>query len=319
MARAGFSALERDSRMGFRHEALLYSGPDELTELSAAFVSGAVTEGEPVLAVMERPKLERLRAALGPHASGVAFADMAEMGRNPARFTARWQAFVADHPGARRLRGIGEPIYAGRSDDELAECRLHESLLNLVFDSATPLWLLCLYDGDLQGRPEVDEALACHPSLVAATGRTPSGHYHLLDPVEPFRRPLPPPPAGADHLTFSADSLADVRAMVAGHGRRAGLDDERVVEVVLAVNEVAGNSVQHGGGTGTLSVWHTAQRVVFDVADRGRIDDPTVGQFPPAPDSDHGRGLWIANQLCDLVQVRSTAGGSSVRLHVHSA
>ena len=28
-----------------------------------------------------------------------------------------------------------------------------------------------------------------------------------------------------------------------------------------------------------------------------------------------GRGLWIANQLCDLVQVRSGAAGTTVRLH----
>lgn len=142
--------------------------------------------------VLERSKLDRVRAAVGPDTAGVAFADTANVGRNPARFTALWRAFVADHPGSRRLRGIGEPTHAGRSDDELAECRLHESLLKLVFDPATPLWLLCPYDRHLPGRPEVDDALACHPSLVAATGRTPSGHYHLLDPVEPFRRPLAP-------------------------------------------------------------------------------------------------------------------------------
>lgn len=107
--------------------------------------------------------------------------------------------------------------------------------------------------------------------------------------------------------------------MTARHGRRAGLTDERLAEVVLAVHEVAGNSVQHGGGAGNLSIWHTAHRIAFDVTDRGRIDDPLVGRFPPALDNDHDRGLGIANQLCDLVQVRSTAAGSSVRLHVGPA
>ena len=28
-----------------------------------------------------------------------------------------------------------------------------------------------------------------------------------------------------------------------------------------------------------------------------------------------GRGVWLANQLCDLVQIRSGAAGTVVRLH----
>ena len=31
--------------------------------------------------------------------------------------------------------------------------------------------------------------------------------------------------------------------------------------------------------------------------------------------SENGRGVWMANQLCDLVQVRSGARGTVVRLH----
>ena len=29
-----------------------------------------------------------------------------------------------------------------------------------------------------------------------------------------------------------------------------------------------------------------------------------------------GRGLWIANQVCDLVEVRSSDEGSVVRVHM---
>jgi anti-sigma regulatory factor (Ser/Thr protein kinase) len=29
-----------------------------------------------------------------------------------------------------------------------------------------------------------------------------------------------------------------------------------------------------------------------------------------------GRGLWLVNQLCDLVQLRSSAAGGVVRLHM---
>jgi anti-sigma regulatory factor (Ser/Thr protein kinase) len=31
--------------------------------------------------------------------------------------------------------------------------------------------------------------------------------------------------------------------------------------------------------------------------------------------TESGRGLWMANQLCDLVQVRSSQTGTTVRMH----
>ena len=50
--------------------------------------------------------------------------------------------------------------------------------------------------------------------------------------------------------------------------------------------------------------------------DDGRIEDPLVGRERPRPDQANGRGLWIANQLCDLVQVRSGHDGTEVRLRM---
>jgi hypothetical protein len=51
------------------------------------------------------------------------------------------------------------------------------------------------------------------------------------------------------------------------------------------------------------------------VEDHGRIRIPLVGRIRPEPDADSGRGVWIANQLCDLVQIRSSAAGTVVRVH----
>jgi anti-sigma regulatory factor (Ser/Thr protein kinase) len=46
------------------------------------------------------------------------------------------------------------------------------------------------------------------------------------------------------------------------------------------------------------------------------IGDPLAGREEPRGEQHSGRGLWIANQLCDLVQVRSYATRSVVRLHM---
>jgi anti-sigma regulatory factor (Ser/Thr protein kinase) len=88
------------------------------------------------------------------------------------------------------------------------------------------------------------------------------------------------------------------------------------VELVLAANEIASNSIEHGGGSGVLRLWGEHDRVVCEVRDGGRLDDPLADRRLPAHDGPRGRGLWIANHVCDLVQVRSTPEGTLVRLHM---
>jgi len=36
----------------------------------------------------------------------------------------------------------------------------------------------------------------------------------------------------------------------------------------------------------------------------------------PTPTQTGGRGLWMANQVCDLVRIRSGDTGTAVRLHM---
>jgi anti-sigma regulatory factor (Ser/Thr protein kinase) len=36
----------------------------------------------------------------------------------------------------------------------------------------------------------------------------------------------------------------------------------------------------------------------------------------PEPGQLGGRGLWLANQLCDLVQIRCSPAGATVRLRM---
>jgi anti-sigma regulatory factor (Ser/Thr protein kinase) len=94
---------------------------------------------------------------------------------------------------------------------------------------------------------------------------------------------------------------------------------ERVDDLVLAVNELASNSIHHGGGHGMMRMWREGDALLCEVSDGGRISEPLVGRVHPRPDQWSGRGLWLANQLCDLVQIRSSDAGSVVRLHMRMA
>lgn len=117
-------------------------------------------------------------------------------------------------------------------------------------------------------------------------------------------------------MEFSAASLRDVRRLVAREAERARLGDTRRADLVLAVDELASNTVMHGGGRGTLSVWRTDGEIVCEVRDRGHIADPLAGLRAPAPEQPSGRGLWVASHLCDRVHICSAPGRTAVRVQM---
>lgn len=142
----------------------------------------------------------------------------------------------------------------------------------------------------------------------------PSDNYGASLPGHPSSEPLPEPPIEPASLPFNATSLPAVRRTVAREAARAGLTVDQVSDMVLAVSEVATNSVQHGGGGGLLRHWVDADALVCEVRDSGSIADPLVGRETPGDDPGRARGVWLAYQLCDLVQVSSHPGGQVVRL-----
>jgi anti-sigma regulatory factor (Ser/Thr protein kinase) len=302
----------------FRHDALLYSGEEEFVAGALAFIGEALAAGDPVLVVVGERKLGLLRSELGADAEGVQFADMGEVGANPARIIPAWRQFTESRaePG-RRAWGIGEPIWAGRSDAEIVEAQRHEALLNLAFSDDTPLSLLCPYDVAQLDGGVIDEAQRTHPGITHGGASRASRHWCGLEELaRPFADPLPEPHAIVQELAFSADDLADVRRFVARRARQAGMGQARRDDLVLALNEIATNSVRHAGGRGTLRAWYEPGTLICEVRDEGRIEDPLAGRRKPRVDQVGGYGLWLANQVCDLVQVRSYADGTAVRVHM---
>jgi anti-sigma regulatory factor (Ser/Thr protein kinase) len=117
-------------------------------------------------------------------------------------------------------------------------------------------------------------------------------------------------------MAFRQTDLKRVRRFVSEHAADAGLPSERADDLVVAVNEAATNSVRHGGGEGLFRIWRDHGALVCEIRDAGRIDQPLVGRRRPERGASGGHGLWIANQICDLVQVRSRRTGTVVRLHM---
>jgi anti-sigma regulatory factor (Ser/Thr protein kinase) len=115
--------------------------------------------------------------------------------------------------------------------------------------------------------------------------------------------------------TYRSD-LSEVRALVLKRSREAGLAEEKVNDLVLAVSEVAANTLRHTQSSGTLAIWQNANEIVCEISDGGTITDPLAGQRKPAPGATGGHGLWLVYQVCDQVELTSDANGTVIRMHM---
>jgi len=297
----------------FRHEAVFYAGPEAFLDRVAPFVEEGVANGEPVMVALEAPKLRALKRRLGAAAEHVEWADMGDIGHNPACIIPAWRDFVAGRSGS--MRGVGEPIWPGRTPDELVECQCHEALLNTAFEAADGFHLLCPYDSAHLGREVIEEAERSHPWLGTAENPHYRGH---AGPPPQLSVALAPAPGTPPEHRIAPETLSGIRAIVAEHARAAGVSEARTGDLVLAAHEVASNSIRHGGGEGLLRVWHEDHTVICEISDQGLLDQPLAGRTRPELGVDGGWGLWLANQLCDLVQLRTLPGGAVVRLHLRA-
>lgn len=302
----------------YRHTALFYAGEEEFLTAALSFVVQGLEDDEAVLVAASRAKVAAMRTLLGADAKWVSFADMHELGANPARIIPRWRAFLDERGStACPVRGIGEPIGASRLQDELIEAQLHEVLLNAAFADEERFWLLCPYDTDLLGESVLAEARSSHPYIAANGTERASDCYIVDDSMNALGMPLLPLSEAAMAMTFDSTSIGAVRRALHERAMAAGATSDEAQRLVLAANEAVTNSVRHADGRGVVQLWIAEERLVCEVRDAGRLRDPMAGRVQPPPEAESGRGLWIANQLCDLVQIRSDQAGNVVRLHMH--
>lgn len=298
----------------FSHRALFYADAEEFLAGTVPFVTEAVEREEPILVAVTRMRARALRDELGDAAGLVQFAEMERLGRNPARIIPAWQQFVNTHGGPEKpVRGIGEPIWQGRSAAELAECRRHEALLNLAFADA-PAWeLLCPYDTSALDDDTLHGACHTHPHICDPSSPLRCSDVYLTPELAPlpFSGELSEPDNATFQMRFDLQRLASLRQIVANQAAATGISPTRISDFVLSVNELAANSVSYGGGSGLLRIWRSDGALICEVRDRGRLADPLVGRRQPSATQKRGRGVWLANQLCDLVEIRSIAGGSA--------
>ena len=299
---------------GLNHLAYLYDDERDYLACLSDFVQAGLHSAEPVFVAVPGHRAAPLRERLGAESSLLRYGAMTETGRNPARLIPELHAFVAEHP-RQRVRYVGESIWPGRSDAELCEAARHEALLNLAFATAA-LSIMCPYDARGLASPVVGRVQRTHPAIMQA-GRTRPATSYAGQGVIPAEcdDPLPAPPADAQTLGYKT-SLRPVRELVASHATALGMAVDAISNLVIAAGEITANTLRHTSAGGMFWVWHTGEEIICQVQDQGWIADPLAGRWRRSPD-ETGHGLWVVNQVCDLVEIRSSeAAGTVIRLHM---
>ncbi|MEU7581512.1 anti-sigma factor RsbA family regulatory protein [Streptomyces sp. NPDC041068] len=319
------------TRAGFVHQALCYASDEEFLSGTLGFVHDGLTADDAVLAVVDRDNITLLRDALGDAAREVDFVDARDWYHFPSRTLRQYNDYCTEHEegGARRVRVIGEPVWAGRTAFETQEWTRYESLVNVAF-AGSGHWIVCPYDARVLPDDVLADVRPTHPEVALGTGGPAvSGGY--ADPTDFYAecdertRTLPDVSVPVDpprEVPFARGESVAARLAVAEFARRCRITDDRARDMAAAVHEAVVNAVRFGGGHGVLRLWHDPDWVVCEVADTGGgrpavsvRDSGYLGHVPPAPRAASGHGLWVVRQLCDLVSERLGAKGAVVRLH----
>jgi len=300
---------------GLRHVAFFYRDQASYRTEILRFVRAGMGMGEPALVALPGDEASRIAEQLTGEPGELLCIDMNDLGRNPARIIPALRAFVDKHVG-QPVRLVEEPVWPGRSAAEACEAIRSDALINLAL-AGTAASVLCPFDVADLPAPVIAGAQRTHPEYLAG-GRNAAGFRQARVPwqIPPgYDDPLPPPPARAESLAYESD-LALVRGLVERHARRSRLGPLRTSDLVLSVSEVAANTLDHTATGGVLHVWDDDEEMLCQTHDTGWITDPLAGRVRTRPES-RGHGLFVVNQVCDLVEVRTGQAGTTIRLHMH--
>lgn len=293
------------------HQALFYRDNGEYLEGLRRFLRPAFESGDPIAIAVPEGKLQLVREQLCDR-SDEELLDMSEVGRNPGRILSMIERLRQERRG-RMLHYVGEPIWAGRTDEEIREAVRHEALLNVMLED-TPIRVLCPYDAVALDDAVLASAKRTHPEIVENGVTRSSRCYSEAIPPE-CEAPLSTPPQAASNYVIKAGTLSALRAAVRDDGHDAGFGGELVDDLQLVANELATNALRHGAPQRQLTVWGTSEEMICQVENEGALSDPLAGRRNPRARAGNGMGLWIVHQLSALVEMRDGVR-TTVRAHL---
>jgi anti-sigma regulatory factor (Ser/Thr protein kinase) len=297
---------------GFVHQALVYDSDEQLVERVAPYLREGLAEG-PTIAVLTRGHWSLLREELGSDADAVTFTDCDDFYVRPVDAVASYDATMADllASGATSVRVAGEiPLQPTRG--QWSEWISYEAIFNRAL-ADRPAHVLCVYDSQNAPDHVIDAVWQTHPHVEANAS---ASHPEYHDPRDVVAAHAAEPTSAPDLRTLEpTDDPLEFRELLAAELTAARAPRARVMDMLVAANEVFENARHHGGGVSRARAGLADGWFVCEIEDRGPgLDDPLAGYLPPRPGHGRGAGLWIARRLVRRLELLTNAPGLTVRL-----
>ncbi|MDN5915775.1 MAG: ATP-binding protein [Pseudonocardia sp.] len=299
----------------FVHGLVSHDGPADFVARVVPLATAALARGDQVALAVSPATEQLLRTRLADDRV-TSLTALAPAARGSGQTVAAWRA--------RELRAL---CSENRQVFVLAE---HDSALDgpdgsywTELEAALNISLGGLAVTQVCGYPEIplhqvvgDAALANHPLLLRGGELTHNPDHRGPAQVMANLPVAPPEVLGPPDvfLRYNTFELSRVRDAIEVAVRGSELERTRGEDLVLAVNEIATNAVEHGSTQAELLLWSRPYELVCELHDEGRLALPLIGLTPPHPSQARGRGTWIARQLCDALHVWRDSGGTHVRL-----
>ncbi|MGC2160458.1 MAG: ATP-binding protein [Silvibacterium sp.] len=126
-------------------------------------------------------------------------------------------------------------------------------------------------------------------------------------------------------LESSLDSVNKVEQTAEQMAKKAGVDEDELFKITMAVREAAVNAVLHGNSYDpekriTASFENTGGSLVIRIADQGKGLDPETLPDPLAPENllrGSGRGIFLIRSFMDEVHFKQLHPGTELTLIKH--
>ncbi len=126
-------------------------------------------------------------------------------------------------------------------------------------------------------------------------------------------------------LESSLESVNKVEETAEQMAKKAGIDEDEVFRVAMAVREAAVNAVLHGNSYDpdkriTASFENTGDSLVIRITDQGKGLDPETLPDPLAPENllrGSGRGIFLIRSFMDEVHFKLLHPGTELTLIKH--
>jgi anti-sigma regulatory factor (Ser/Thr protein kinase) len=298
-----------------RHDLFPYEDDDQMVGKMAPFLESGLADGEAVVVILDRRKLELLADALESDAGPISYIDGDAFYTRPeaalAGYDRRVRQFLRE--GASAVRAFAE-LPRCETEPEWNSWIAYEAIVNRAL-AHHPFWVTCGYDRREMPEPLLEGGFETHQHVLS-DDREHNSHYHAPERVVSARTPTPAPLPDLHELPLTSEPRR-LREHLAAELETAGVSEHEAENMLIAAGEVFANARRHGGETMSVRVGRLEDRFVCEVSDAGPgIDDPLVGFMPPQPGQAEGAGLWVARQLTRRLEVVRSPQGSSVRLWV---